>query len=263
MKCLTGGNWKKRDCNKETDYKKYHLSFFEIIKVSVAALAVSMSVSFLFYNSKIIWLVMLMPIEFMMIKVYRERLCKKRSNQLRMQFKDMCVSISSSLSTGVALENAVVESEKEMIQIYGRESYIVDEIEFMKRKINLSVQIEKIFSDLAERSGIEEVVTFSQILTIAQRTGGDLIGIMKKTADNIGEKLEVEREIASIINSKKFEMMIMNAVPVLIIMYMRLTSGDIIKIMYISTVGRVVMTVCLLVYMFTLWIGQKVTDIGV
>ena len=264
MRWLTHGKWKQREYELHvTDYKKYVISIAEYVKISLVSVCITFLIAYLFYDNITVFFVFILPVEFMMINVYGKKMCGKRKKEMQLQFRDMCIAVSAGLTTGESFENAVIDSGKELMQIYGQDCYMLKEISIIKRKLMLSISVEDIFRDLSDRTDIEDISTFADILVIAKRTGGDLIGIIKKAADNISEKLDMEREITSIINSKKYEQMIMNLVPLFIILYMRLTSGSVINAMYDSVIGRVVMTVCLIVYIFALWLGDKVTHVSV
>lgn len=264
MRWLTHGKWKQQDCESAaTDYRTYTLSAVEYTKVSLVAAVITFAVAYLFYDSMAVFGILFFFVEFMMIRIVKKKMCSKRKKDLQLQFRDMCVAVSSGLTTGESFENAVINSKNELMQIHGDDCYIVKEINIIQKKLILSVPAEDIFEDLSMRSDIEDITTFSEILVIVKRTGGDLIGIMRKTADNIGDKIEMDREIASVINSRKYEQMIMNLVPLFIVLYMRITSPDVIGIMYSSMIGRIIMTVCLIIYVFALWLGDKVTDVDI
>ncbi len=97
----------------------------------------------------------------------------------------------------------------------------------------------------------------------AKRSGGDLIRIIRDTTEVINEKLEVKREISTIISAKKLEQSIMNMVPVGIVLYMRLTSGGMFDKLYGNAVGIIVMTVCLLIYFAAKMLADQIVDIQV
>ncbi|MDE7430667.1 MAG: type II secretion system protein F, partial [Lachnospiraceae bacterium] len=88
-----------------------------------------------------------------------------------------------------------------------------------------------------------------------------MIEVVRNAADSISRKLEVEREIRVILNAKKYEQMIMNVVPLFIVVYVNITSPGIMKVMYETAMGRIIMTICLGLYIFAFLLGMKFTDI--
>ena len=65
------------------------------------------------------------------------------------------------------------------------------------------------------------------------------------------------------IASKKLEFDIMCAVPFVIILYMKLTFGEFLSVLYGNAVGMIIMTVCLCVYLAAYRIGRKIIRIEV
>ena len=57
--------------------------------------------------------------------------------------------------------------------------------------------------------------------------------------------------------------MIMNIIPICIIGYVRVTSPNMMSIMYNSITGRIVMSACLMVYVFAFFLGYKISKVEV
>ena len=125
------------------------------------------------------------------------------------------------------------------------------------------MNIANCFEDFGNRCQIEEIILFSDVINIAKRSGGNIIEIVKNAADSICQKIEVEREIETIINSKKYEQRIMDIVPLIMILYVNFTSGNMMSVMYNTLIGKLIMTICLLLYTVAFIIGEKITNISV
>ena len=57
----------------------------------------------------------------------------------------------------------------------------------------------------AERTQIEEIQEFADVFGIAKKTGGNLTEIIGETANAIGEKIEVNKEIQVVLAEKQLE----------------------------------------------------------
>ena len=79
----------------------------------------------------------------------------------------------------------------------------------------------------------------------------------------ISEKIDTEKEIQTVIAAKKLEFEIMCAVPFVIIIYMKLTFGDFLSVLYGNPAGAAVMSVCLGVYIAAYRFGRKTVRIEV
>lgn len=102
------------------------------------------------------------------------------------------------------------------------------------------------------------------IFTIAaKRSGGDFHKIIATTIEHISDKIEVEREVQTVISAKKMEQKIMNVIPVFIILYLNLTSGEFLAPLYGNIFGISVMTGALGAYLAAIKISAKMTAIKV
>jgi len=63
--------------------------------------------------------------------------------------------------------------------------------------------------------------------------------------------------------AKRYEQRVMNLVPFLIILYMNFSSPEFFQTLYTTLLGRITMTLCLLVYAFSLWLSGRIMSIEV
>ena len=113
------------------------------------------------------------------------------------------------------------------------------------------------------RSDCEDIQNFSDVFLFAKRSGGDFHKIIATTIEHISDKIEVEREVQTVISAKKMEQKIMNVIPVFIILYLNLTSGEFLAPLYGNIFGISVMTGALGAYLAAIKISAKMTAIKV
>jgi len=188
---------------------------------------------------------------------------KKKSKALEIAFKDSLLSFSSALEAGYSIENCIHEVSNELRLIYPASSGIIKEYEYMGNQIRNNVSVETVFKEFANRTMIEDIVNFSEILVTAKKTGGDLVKIIKSTASAISEKTEVMQEIQTSISGKKYEAMVMKSVPYLMLLYFRLFSPGYLSPLYERVQGIVVMTVLLLIYLGANALTERIVSIEV
>lgn len=243
------------------NYSSYTLSLNDYFLYGLVFLTASGIISFLFYDS-------LLPVLFMLafIRIYYQYvsryLCNKRKQILILQFRDMINSISVSLNSGYSIENSIRETYREMLVLYGADSYIQKELELMIGKLAVNIPIEDIFSEFSSRSSCDDIIVFSQVLIITKRNGGDLMDIIRTSADTIGEKIDIQRDIANAIASKKFEQNIMFFMPVIIMIYIRASSKGFFSPVYHNCAGIILMTVCLAIYISAVVTGLKLSTVN-
>lgn len=185
------------------------------------------------------------------IWLYREFLeeeSKKKEQEFQKQFREMIQTLSSALNTGYSVENAFYETQKELKIQYPEEARISRELLLITRKLRMHIPVEQVLEEFAERVPSEDVKSFVTVFVTAKKSGGDMIGIIRNTTSQIGDKIEVKREIDTLLAAKKYEFQIMSMVPYGIIAYMSLSFSDFMEELYGNVTGIGVMTLCLGIY---------------
>lgn len=219
-------------------------------------------VSFFFYRSWIAFLVLSPYILFhIRKKKKKEEECYK--DKLQKQFQDGILAVSSALNAGYSIENAFYEARRDLKLLYGEKEPIMCEFARIVRGLEANERIENLLNDFAGRSGLEDVENFAAVFATAKHWGGDFSVIIRATADRISGKMDVMREIKTIISAKSFENKIMKAIPFFIMSYIELTSPGFFQVMYGNLTGILIMTACLGVYMLSCFLSRKIMNIEV
>ena len=87
--------------------------------------------------------------------------------------------------------------------------------------------------------------------------------MIRRAVRVISEKIDTEKEIQTMLASKKLEFDIMCAVPLVIILYMKMTFGGFLDALYGNAAGAAVMTICLILYTGAYLLGRKLIRIEV
>ena len=193
----------------------------------------------------------------------KKRLKKKRLRQLSLEFKDGIQLLASYLSAGYSLENAVSMSAAELKDLYGKEGMASAEFEEIGRRAKMNRPVEEGLMDFGERSGLEDISNFAQVVSAAKRRGGGMVEMINQTAGMIRDKIQVQEEIHTMTAAKVFEQQVMSAVPFLIVLYIDITSPGFFDIMYETPGGRWVMTLCLGLYGTALILAGQILDIEI
>lgn len=243
------------------DYDSYEISIkMKIIYSLVAALFI-FAVSYLFYRNAV-FSAILSPLGTLYIKFKRKQLIAKRRNELNLQFKDLLISISTSLSAGRALENAFESALEDLSVLYpSDEADIIKETQIIIHKLSYNIPVEEAISDFAKRSNIDDIINFSDVITVCKRTGGNLIDAIKNSCAIISDKIEMKQEIEILLSSRKFEQKILNIMPIGMVFLLSITASDYIEPVFTTIQGRMAMTVCLLLLMVAFIISNKIMSI--
>lgn len=246
-----------------TDYNVYVMGKTEKILNTVFAAAVLFAVGYIFYHN-VILSALLMILAVKWPKIRTRQIIEKRKSQLTIQFKDMLYSLSSALSVGKSVETGIQDALQDLRVIYpDPETDILVELEYILRGIGMNNTVESMFGQFAERAHLEDIENFTDIFVTCKRTGGDLIEVMRSTSSTIGEKIEVKQEIDTTISGKKFEFNTMMVMPVVMVLFLTITSGDYMEPVFTTIPGKLAMTAAIGIFGISYLVGSKLMKIRV
>ena len=187
--------------------------------------------AWLFYNT---WLAVaaLLPVGIWYWHEWREECCKRKEQLFREQFQNGIQILSSLLKAGYSVENAIRETEQ-------------------------------VLTSFSKRVNQEDVNNFVTVFAAAKRTGGDSISILKETVRIIGGKIKTEREIQTVLAAKRLEFHVMCVIPLGMIGYMRMAFPEFLNVLYGNIPGVLLMTGCMVVYLFAYRLGNRIIKIEV
>ena len=246
-----------------TDYDVYVMTKSEKMFTIVVAAIALFAVGYVFYHSLILpALLALFAVK--APKIRTRQIIDKRKNQLSLQFKDMLYSLSSALSVGKSVETGIRDSLQDLQVIYpDPETDILVELGLILRGLGMNNTIEDMFGQFAERAHLEDIDIFVDIFVTCKRTGGDLIEVMRSTSNTIGDKIEVKQEIETMISGKKYEFNFLMILPVIMVLFLTLTSGDYMAPVFTTIVGRIAMTAAIAIFALAYVVGSKIMKINI
>lgn len=239
------------------DIRKYEYAI-GILKAT-AAVAVML---YVFYDS-FIPAPLLLPVWLIYMRDWQADISRKKEQKLRLQFRDSIQVMASALKAGYSVENAIREAGRDISPVYSEETRIRKEFERMERQMDMNMSAEEVLQGFAERTGQEDIENFVNVFAAAKKSGGDSIAIIRDAVKIISGKIDTEKEIQTMLASKKMEFDIMCAVPFVIILYMKLTFGEFLSVLYGNMAGAAIMSICICVYMGAYVYGRKIIRIEV
>ena len=216
----------------------------------------------LFYDS---WIAVpvLAPLLIPFLKRERRMLQSKRRRMLGIGFKDAIRSVAASQRAGYSVENAFLEARSDMATLYGKDSLICRELDVIAKGIKNALTLEDMLQTFAQRTKHPDILEFADIFRVAKRGGGNMTQVIADTVKIISDKAEAERQIGVIIAAKRMESRLMEAVPLLIILYIGLTNRGFFEPLYHNVAGVIIMTIALLVYLAAYLMIESIIDIEV
>lgn len=245
------------------NYNEYQLTLWQfLLSVLVAAGAIIL-VALIFYKS---WtFALLLSLTALLYPKFRVKQLKaKRKQELTLQFRQALYSLASSLAAGRSVANSFAEIVKDLELLYPEpDTYIMKELSMINHRVDNGESLEMPLLDFSFRAGIEDVTNFIDVFMICRTQGGDLVEVIRRTSNMIGEKIEIRHEIDVLVAGKRFESTAMMVLPLLLIAGLTMFSGDYMQPLYSSLTGRAVMTGSLLVLGICYYVTRRIMDIKV
>lgn len=194
---------------------------------------------------------------------HRERAMarKQKEDELFLKmFREWILLLSSSLTAGYSVENALGQSLRELKLMFPSGGPMIRELQEMLAKSGNNQRVETLFMELAGKHPFHEVKSFVEVFCTARTSGGSLNGIIRSTASQMAQIMDTKREIETLLSAKVFEQRIMTVMPAAVLLYVRLGSGEFLEGLYHDPAGILVMTVCLAIYLAAYLIGKRMVQ---
>lgn len=244
------------------DYKEYKLSTKDWIIITLEFCAIVVVLGYVFYDS-ITAVILMIPLYFLFVKYEKEKRCIKLREELDGQFIKFLGAVAMALAAGLSVENAFRETVPDMERLYGEKSIIVRELKYINSQIAYGKRIDVALGDFASRTGSEQIADFALVFTVAMQSGTGFVKIIASCIKLMQTNMETREEILVLIRGKQYEQKIMSIIPLGIVLYLRLSSGSFIHVLYHNITGVVVMSMCLAAYIFSIIISERLCTIEV
>ena len=235
----------------------------ELIKYALADAAVMAVMGYLFYRSALAMVIIVLIGTPVLLYRQKKQYVKRQRMITEEQFKDAILALAASLRAGYSVENSFVEVYRELVTLYGEKSIMAVEVKNIIKKLKLQAEVSQLLEELGQRYDVEDIKNFAGVFKIAKRSGGDMVAIISRTARTIGDKFDMQREIATMLAAKRLEQRLMLAMPMAILVYISMFNPGFLNILYDCMAGRLVMSACIVVYVAAFLIGEKLVDIDI
>ncbi len=135
--------------------------------------------SWLFYDTLSAFWILLPMVWFW----HRERESARKSKldeQFRRMFREWILLLSASLSAGYSVENALLQSCRELKLLFPSGGIMIRELEGMLAQRENNQRLEEIFREFALRHPLEEIKSFVEVFATARASGGSLNGVKRR-----------------------------------------------------------------------------------
>lgn len=183
-----------------------------------------------------------------------EELKEKRQQKWEAMFSRYLTELDSNIRLGYSLESSTIA--------VARKNPLFQE-DWIQKELEMNVYIVDIFRKLAEKRRTESLKAFANALETALESGSNLHELMQNNMIQIQKKLQMEKEIASLLTKVKYESHILVLFVPFLILFLRYASSNFQMVMYQTLQGRVVMLVCLFLYILASYLCYYMTQVEV
>lgn len=170
------------------------------------------------------------------------------------------------MRAGYAAENAFLDSIADIRSMFGVDCAMEQELKQLRQGLSNNVPLERLLTEMGQRSGLEDLQEFAEVFVIAKRNGGSIPVIIDAASSSISRRLAVEEEMGTQLSARKLEQRVMNVMPFLIVWYVEMSNPGYFDMLYGNPAGIVLMTVCmgiyLVAYALSEWIFDKTFEEG-
>lgn len=228
------------------NYGIWDFSLLDLGVVLTVSLASGTVTGWLFYDSLPIGLC-IGGVLFLMAKPrYIRWQLQRRKRILLLQFRDVLYSISSAVSVGRSMAQALEESMDFWKGTYDEKDLIMRELAAMVRQMKEgNARDLDVLKDFAGRSGLQDILDFVMVYENCRTSGADLVKAIDRATGIIGDRIDMERELHTLMAQKQFEGRIIMLSPFALLLFLKISSPDFLEPLTASSAGTMVSTAAL------------------
>ena len=198
---------------------------------------------------------LLLPILFFTEERAAEEMEQRKKQKWEEDFGKYLTELDSHIRLGHSLEAGMSEALRSG-GLFAAEEWIV-------QKLAMNVAAVDIFNELAARKPIEDLRYFAAALDSSLQSGGNLHELMQNSLIQIQKKLQIEKEINSMLTKAKYESRLLTLFVPFLLLYLKALSPNFRQVMYQTLQGKVVMGVCLGIYLLAAYLCYSMTQVEI
>lgn len=178
-------------------------------------------------------------------------------------FKDWLFYVKSGLQAGKSIEQAIISCKAEFQSHVGASHPVMAGLEQFYRGMELRIPIESGLQRFGTETGVDSIKDFAVVFEITRKQGGRMVFALEETVRQICESIDLRLEVYAMVAAKKLEQRIMCVMPFGILFFVGKASGGYFKPLYHNLQGICIMSICMCVYLFGVWWGEKLTEVHI
>lgn len=197
-----------------------------------------------------------------LLRVYESNRIKKIKDRVEEEFYELNQVLIAELETGVPMQMGLANIAN-MINADGfyNFEYMEEELYRWIRGLEMGERLDAILMNFGKISGEDSIVEYAKLISICTLRGGNLFEVISSTNEVLSEKRQMKRDVEVLIAEKKLEQAAMSAMPIFILLMLQVLAPEFISPLYESAVGRICMTVLLLIFALSFFWAKKLSSL--
>ena len=166
---------------------------------------------------------------------------EKKRRTLEGEFGELVTLLSGQLTAGYSLEQGLLRAVEDFERQAQRDKVLSEELHRMTAGISVNRPVEELLREFGRRSGLGSVRDLAELTATAKLHGGDMVELMLGTVRQLSDQKNLALELKTVQAAKRFEALIMLAMPAGMLVYLKLTNAAYISSLYELAYGRVLM----------------------
>lgn len=182
---------------------------------------------------------------------------KKRMRRFERQFPDALDMISRALRAGHAFSQGMQIVAEEFDDPLG------SEFENTVNQMNYGISFQDALKSLSNRIDCPDLKLFAISIIIQRQSGGNLAEILENISHLIRERFKLRNKIRALSAEGKLSAIILIALPFFIGLTISVTTPEYIKILITDPIGKIMITICVIMMIIGVLIMKKIIAIKV
>lgn len=232
--------------------------------LTVLAAAVLFTFGLLFFRSWVMAFILILAAPFYP-RALERTLRRKRRDLLESQFGMALRAMAASLRAGASLRTAVERTATDLEQMLAGQPLtpMVDELERVKRDLQMGFSLEEALIRFRDRVQLEDVTDFVGAVLLCRVRGGNAAEVMARISEIIEDKISVRQQIVTLTAGKRAEAKMIIFAPPLMVILLGFTSPDYLTPLYEMLEGQIMLLVGTALLAAAYFIGRRVMEIEV
>ncbi|KAF0092311.1 MAG: tight adherence protein B [Fusobacteria bacterium] len=232
----------------------------KIVKIIFATYLLVL-IYFISLTSNVLFSVLVSLFSIILLPYYKKYLTKVKRDRMLLEFQDFIYLLDGCLKSGKSFDNSLIEIKFNLSNMYGDETLLGKELDKIIYWNKIGINYEKGFIILEGKYKIGFFKEFGNVLSITRNKGGNLKEVLENTNNILSERLEVEREIKTLLAKQRIEVLILRAIPFLMLLAFRFLYPDMIIFLTTNIIGIVTFLGVGLLFAFSFFISNKLMEV--